>query len=318
MRKLLTPTLVLGFLTGLLFLTGCPTPPCEDESFVGCGEHGTCVEVDGKASCKCDEGWGGDFCETDLNIVEFPKGNLDIIVKRKSTGKASNNYGCLAVLGRTKEEMYFIEYQYSKLGIFDKQKYNLKGYNDLVDKKAVIDTAYSMKGATDPADGSKVGMISFKDIDEGTYYLHVFDGNQDKYVSQVTITSAEGDDLIYALVEPLGKLKVTVAQSSIADTELDSNVFMVWGPSTDTLDKVLVKDYESIPLEPLFEGRTGTIINENGKPEKGTYFLIDIPTRNYLVVGYNSQFGNKDGAQAYGYVRVRRNILSKVRVSFKN
>lgn len=317
MKKYLTPIAALALFTGLLLINACGAPPCEAEDAPDCGENGTCIEVGDVAECECDSGWTGDFCEEKIP-PPFATGNLDIIVKRKSTGKVQNNYGCLAVLGRTKEDMYFIEYQYSKLGIFDKQKLNLKGYNDLVASKAVIDTAYSLKGGTDPADGSKAGMISFKDIQAGTYYLHVFDGAQDKYVRQITITADSTDDLIYAEVEPLGKLKVTVAQSSIAGTELDSNIFMLWGPSTDTFTQVMVKDYASIPFEPEFEGRTGTNKNELGNDETGTYFLIDIPTRRYLVVAYNNQFANKDGQQASGYIKVRKNILDKIRVSFKN
>ncbi|MGB0431923.1 MAG: hypothetical protein ACPGLV_15720, partial [Bacteroidia bacterium] len=231
-------------------------------------------------------------------------------------GKVQNNDVCLAVLGRSAEDMYWTEYGFGTVNGSDKQKNFLKSYTALTTEGVIIDTAYSRKGGTDPADGGKAGIIKFEDVQTGTYYLHVLDGSADKWVGQITITADSTDDLMYAEVQPLGKLKVTVAQSSIAGSEIDSNVFMLWGPSTDTFEQVMVRDYESIPFDPLYEGRTGTIKNELGNDEPGLYFLIDIPTRKYLVVAYNSTFAPKDGEQASNYIQVRKNILDKVRVNF--
>lgn len=317
MKKFLTPILATGFFAGMLILNACGGDPCAAEDAPDCGENGTCIEnAEGIAECECDSGWQGEFCEEKIP-PPYTTGNLEIIVKRLGNGKVQNNWGCLAVLGRSAEEMYWLEYDYGKLPIFDKQKNYLKSFSSNFNDKIVLDTAYSLKGGTDPADGGKAGIIKFEGLQTGTYYLHVFDGSADKWVGQVTVTADSTDDLMYAEVQPLGKLKVTVAQSSIAGTELDSNIFMLWGPSTDTFVQVMVKEYESIPFDPYYEGRTGRQEDENGNVQSGLYFLMDIPTNNYLVVAYNNQFASKDGQQASGYIKIRKNILEKIRVSFK-
>jgi hypothetical protein len=317
MRKFITPILASAFFAGMLILNACGGDPCEADDAPDCGENGTCIEnAEGVAECECDSGYQGEFCEEKIPPA-YTTGNLEIIVKKLFNGKVQNNFGCLAVLGRSAEEMYWLDYDYGKLPIFDKQKRYLSSYSSNVNDKIVVDTAYSRKGGTDPADGGKAGIIKFEGLQTGTYYLHVFDGSADKWVGQVTVTADSTDDLLYAEVQPLGNLKVTVAQSSIAGTELDSNIFMLWGPSTDTFIQVMVKDYDAIPFDPYYEGRTGRQEDENGNVQSGLYFLMDIPTNKYLVVAYNNQFANKDGQQASGYVKIRKNILDKVRVSFK-
>lgn len=316
MNKLITPALVLCMMAGLIFLTGCPKDPCED---VNCGEHGTCIEnADGEAECDCDEGWEGENCEDSI-IVPGKTGNLEILVKKKKNGKASNNYSCMAVLGYTREGMYFTNLTSGKVNGGSITKTKLKGYDSLVNSKVIIDTFYSIKGnGTDPGTGKDAGLIKIEGIDEGTYFLHVYDGAADKYVTQVTITEAADDDFVEAEVEPLGKIKIVVGQSSIIGSEIDSNLVHIYPPDNqDTLQHVLKKDVNEIPFDYLYAGRTGTRENENGDMQTGTFYLIDIPVRKVIAVAYNSQFAPKDGEQAFEYVEMRKNILQPKRVSFR-
>lgn len=312
MKKFFTPLLVLCMMTGLVFLTGCPKDPCET---VDCGEHGTCND---EGKCDCEEGWSGEFC--DVEDVEPGKtGNVEVVVKKLKNGKIQNNYSCMAVLGNTKEEMYFHELTAGKVNGGDITKIMMKGYDSLKSNELLIDTFYSRKGSgVDPGSGAKAGVIKIEGVAEGNYYLHVFDGSGDKYVTPVTITEATGDDVVVAEVEPLGKIKVIVGSSSVIGSEIDSNLIMMFPPSNqDTLQYVLKKKIEDIPFEPLYQGRTSTQINELGKEQNGSYYFIDIPKRRVVIVAYNSQFAQKDGEQAYEFVEMRKNILEKVRVSFK-
>lgn len=313
MKKFLTPMLILCMMTGLVFLTGCPKDPCET---VDCGEHGTCNE---EGKCDCEEGYSGEFC--DVKDVEPGKtGNLNIVVKKLKNGKISNNYSCMAVLGKVKEDMYFTEFTSGKVSGGTITKIKIKGYDSLKTEELIIDTFYSRKGSgVDPdGGGAKTSYISLTDIPEGNYYLHVFDGAADKYVTPVTITEATDDDVLVAEVQPLGKIKTIVGSSSIIGSEIDSNLIMVFPPSNqDTLQYVLIKDVNELPFEPLYQGRTSTQVNELGKQQTGSYYFIDVPVRKVIVVAYNNQFASKDGEQAYEIVAMRKNILEKTRVSFK-
>lgn len=315
MKKLLTPMLVLCMMTGLVFLTGCPKDPCET---VDCGPNGTCND---NGTCDCEEGYSGEFCDVKDEDVDDPvkTGGAQILVKKLKNGKVINNYSCMAVLSAFKEDMRFHEYISGKVSGGAINKIKVKGYDSLKTDELLIDTFYSRKGSgVDPDSDKPAGLISLENVPEGNYFLHVFDGAGDKYVTPITITEGTGGDLIVAEVQPLGKIKVIVGSSSILGSEIDSNLIMMFPPSNqDTLQYVLKKDINEIPFEPLDQGRTSTQENELGNNQVGTYYFIDIPVRQVIIVAYNSQFAQKDGEQGYEIVSMRKNILEKTRVSFK-
>ncbi|MBI1182885.1 hypothetical protein GC194_01345 [bacterium] len=315
--KTLKISLLFSILPIFLIFNSCKSP-CDAKDAPNCGDHGTCVEVDSKtAKCECDEGWTGDMCSEQVNndpCANSNAGTLQIIVKRKATGEASNNNGCLAVLGRSKEDMYLLDYKSSKLPGYDKPKFNLQEYDQLKTNGAVIDTAYSRKNGTDPANQAKVGIITFENIPYGTYYLHAFDGDHNKYVSDVTISKCS--QLVYAETESLGNLKITISQTSVGGRTLDSNLYMVFAPGNDTLKEVSKKDVSSIAITPFYQGRSAELTNENGNKEPGIAFLYDIPTRQYQVLIYNDLFAPTNGTQGHADVQVKRNLLAKVGVHF--
>lgn len=307
MKKLLTPILTLVAFAGFIYLQSCDKP-CVEKAEDPC----TCPEEERPDSCFEDT---GDVDTT--NQVRY--GSLRVIVKKKGQTKPLNTYSSFAVLGRTSRHMYFFEYITNQLPGFEKPKPVLKSYGEHEENGEAIDSAYSRpNNETDPSTNESAGAIVFDSIPEGTYYLHAFDGGLNKYVGQVTITSnTTDDDIMVVEVQPLGKLKVTVAQSSIVGTELDSAIFRLYGTTSDTIQAVAKADLNEIEIEPYYEGRTSTQVNEEGNQEKGIFYLVDIVPREYLVIGYSDLFATKDGEQATGFIRVRKNVLNKIRINFQ-
>lgn len=298
-RLLLPAFIVFGF---TYFISSCQ-PDCATEA---------------DDPCDCPEEERPDSCFKDSNGNTGAKGNLQIIVKKKGSNNPLNNYSCLAVLGRTASDMYFFNYESRKLPEFAVAKPVLLEFDEHETSGRAIDTAYSRKGnTTDPSSGKTAGAIEFRDVPTGTYYLHLMDGKRDKYVTSVTITEGEEDDLLIGETQPLGRLKVLVAQSSASGEGLDSIRFGLFGLGSDTLQKAMKTSLDDVTIDPFFTGRTQTLTNENGLEQKGIAFLMDIPAREYLIVAYSDLFAPKEGEQASEYEKVEKNILSIRRLNFQ-
>lgn len=327
MKKFISPLMAFLALTSLVMLTGCPKPdPCEEKD---CGDHGTCVSVDDEtAECQCDEGWEGELCQDSIIVPPPPgvRGTLDVIVQRynwqSEKWNSLNGIGSYAVLGKNKEDMYYLDYEYNeelgKLELASTQTRLSTTKKELFDNGTLVFDAHSEKDAgTD--NGKSVGVISLKDILVGTYYMHVFDPQGDKYVSEVTITeSAQG--FHYAQVQPLVSIKIIVGITEVvgSDNELDSVLVEVYGSGNDTFNVVGVKDYQSIPYEPFYQGRTRPIVNQRGNKESGAFYLWDIPKRGYRIMAYEKQYYDQYKKHAFLEVtKLNKNGLNEFRVCWK-
>lgn len=320
MKKLISPVLAVLALTSLLMLTGCPKDPCEDQD---CGLHGTCIEVDEKAFCQCDEGWEGTLCDKeipDTTDVEDTRvrGSAGIVVQNYNWAadkwKTINNEGCLAVVGKTKESMYYLEYFYNETN----KKFDLKNRAALLDDESVVYAAYSVKDAgTDPETDKAAGIISLDSIVVGTYYMHVFDPNGDKFVSEITITEGS-QDMIIAKVQPLVSVKLILGITEVVGNELDSVPIQVFGSGNDTLTGVQIKDFDNLPYEPIYQGRTKEIANDRNIKESGAFYLWDIPRRGYTVMAFNSQYHTQYDKHAYLELsKMAKNSLNLYRICWR-
>lgn len=248
---------------------------------------------------------------TDDNINTGVRGNLTIIVRRKGNAKPVNNDKSYAVLGKDRDQMVWFDYSMNantKRPKMDDAEANFEEF-DLLDVYSTPDQA--------DLDGKSASTLHFDQILVGTYYLHVLDGGLNKSVQSVAVTEATGDDTIVVETEPLGHLEIITAQSSIAQTELDSIEWRMYGTSNDTFVQVAKAKPSEIQIEPYFQGRTSTQTNERGQEQTGIYFLTDIPAgREYMVICYSSSFANKDGQQPNKIVQIRKNNWTKVRLNF--
>lgn len=281
--------------------------PCQ-ESEIDCG-NGLCIDVDGVATCECNEGWSGANCDMKINPGG---GGLDtsaqVMVKRKFGGNILNNDGCLLVLGKSQESMRFFEYFYNE----STKKFDLKDKAGLLADKTILFAEYSVKDSgKDPESGKTAGVISLKEVPAGTYYMHVFDPSGDKYVSDITIKESETTKHT-ALVQPLGSIKVlvTLTEAGGNASELNGSSVLLVGFDSDTLRRAQVAKSTDVPDEPLFRGVTDSQINELGQTQESIAFFIDIPVREYYVVGFNEGQFKDRGKQASGDTKgIAKNAL---------
>lgn len=252
-----------------------------------------------------DEGNGGN------------KGSLTIFVKKAGNDKTFNNFGCLAVLGKSLDSMGFFKYKTSKLDIFDKQKVNLENFHELSLESKAIDTAYSIKGAgADPNSGEKTGVITFSDLEAGTYALHVLDANRHKAVLMVEVKSSQ-ETIVTAETRRLGHLKVKTQRSTIGGSELNESDVRIYGYSSDTLEAVLTGAVPSdITVDYYYRAVTKTQKNENGNSEPGITYFFDIPVRRYYVAAYHNNYP-KNQDQGIVSPSVRENLLSVELITFQ-
>ena len=290
----LSVILLIGF--GFFSCDGDPGP-CED---LDCGIHGTCIENGNNATCECETGWEGTNCdvETDGN-GGGPKLVAEILIKKKFGGNFLNNEGCLLVLGSTQESMGFFKYYYNE----QTKKFDLRNRGTLESEEQVIFTAYSEKDkGENPNNDQKTGAIEIYDVPVGTYYMHVFDPSGDKYVSQLVIPNNGVVEHI-AEVQPLSTIKVKVSLTSVQtnDTEINGAPVLLLGTGGDTLRQSQVKNADDALYEPYYQGVTSKRIGETGEEESGIVFFWDVPTRNYLVMGFNEGQFEEKKRQAFGY-----------------
>ena len=318
MKKFISPVLAVLALTSLVMLTGCPKPdPCEEHD---CGDHGTCVEVDEVATCNCDEGWEGVLCADSIIVPPPPgvRGSLGIVVENYNWAadkwKTVNNDGCLAVVGKSKEAMYYLEYFYNE----ETKKFDLKERQKKLDDGDIVYAAYSVKDSgTDPETNQTAGIISLDSVLVGTYYMHVFDPNGNKYVSEITITK-EDQALHIAKVEALISVKLILGITEVVGNELDSVPIMFFGGGNDTLKAVQIKDWENIPYDPIYSGRTKELLNDRGTKEKGAFYLWDIPRRRYMVMAYSDQYYEQYSKHAFLEIeKMAKNSLNLFRICWK-
>lgn len=307
--RLLLFVLAIG-VVGISFQS-CDGGVCED---VDCG-NGICIEDGDEARCECNEGWTGDDCKEEV-VDDSDLATLEVVVTNKATGRVLNNDGCLLVLGKDQFSMRGFQYEVRQ----SDGKFALKNLNTLESEGSVIAHVYSTPDSgTDPASGKTAGVIKVEDLEDGSYYMHVFNPNGFKYVSEITIPTT-GTVVHTAAVEPLSSIKVELSLTSATsvDQVLNGETVMLFGLGSDTLQKVNIKDPSNVPFQPFFQGVTAEQVNENGNIQPAIVFFWDIPTRDYQVIGYSESQFEKNGRQAFRETQgVNQNNLYSIRVCWE-
>ncbi len=92
-KKLLIPVAAFAcFTLAFLFYSGCLYLTCEE---IGCGKYGNCE----KGMCRCDEGWDGLACTSEITPVRICVKKVKVVLLPKNLNKGING-------GETSENLY--------------------------------------------------------------------------------------------------------------------------------------------------------------------------------------------------------------------
>jgi len=254
--------------------------------------------------------------DDDGDTTETTLGSAQILYKTLTGKNTLNNYFGLVVLSTSRDSMSFFQYGVGKVNQSAKQKPFLKGYDAHKGGGRIIDTFYTRKGVA--SNDNRISAAVELDLEEGTYYVHVLDGALRKAVLELKITADKTEDDVYiAEVQPLSHIRVQAKHGIKSEFFNDCDV-RLYGLSSDTLNKVLTGSNPSeISIEPYFRGSTSKRKSENGNTEEGVYFFLDVPVRDYYLVGYIKEKPGNQNQEYSAVTGMKRNILSKVLLEFQ-
>lgn len=197
-----------------------------------------------------------------------------------ASGNNINNNKVLCVVGQDREAMNWLDYKLAKINGENETRVTLTDVDKI--KEFNLDTFYMRVNGG----GDKVGGIKVNGEETGTRTIHVVDGGLNTYEGLVSIVK-DSDGQLEVQTKPLGRLRVTVSQSSVEGNELNGATVGIFGNSLDTVEKALVKKFEDVPKS--HQARLHKVTSTQkvaGIDKDGVAYFFWVPAREYFAVAY--------------------------------
>jgi len=215
----------------------------------------------GVTACNVDS---GQWAEHNLKLVIT---NVDVDSDSKF----------LVLLTSNNQEANFIEID------FDSEVPQVMEFEKWQQAGILLDTFYSRSGAASLT----------RKVKPGSYFTHVFDQSRRKAVVAFNDIKTGKSRTEVAQLEALGHVKIRVYISGI-DDDIDSNLVSLYD-STQAVFQLLDSVYfTDLPIEALYETRSGVFNNESLRKERGRAYFFNLPVRSFWGGAFNEQFSPKD------------------------